>query len=258
MAEMGSRVGKLMGAFAREMKVGRGLIFRTMQKLYRKVVEPGLMYGVEFWGPEVMRREVLRRRWCAVQRKVLLKMIGAYRTVSAEAACVLAGVEPVDLKIGMHVGVAEDMRQGIEKGESREVRRRMMMEEWQRRWDGSEKGRVTYEYIPRVDRQGSEEWGVNHYVTQALTGHGNFKSKLRSFGLVESELCVSCGVAESEEHVVFECADYEGMRIELRERILSGGGRWSRSEVMKVEYREEFFEMVRSMLKQKEDIEDER
>lgn len=125
--EVGAKVTKIMNAFVREMKVERGLVFGTVRKLYQKVIDPGLMYGVEFWGGEVLRREVLRKKWRAVQRKVLIKMVGAYRTVSAEAVCVVAGVEPVDLRIEMLVRVAEDVVGGMGKVESVERRREEMM-----------------------------------------------------------------------------------------------------------------------------------
>lgn len=43
--EMGSKVGKLMGAFAREMKVGRGLIFRTAE-----IVQKSSGAWVDVWS----------------------------------------------------------------------------------------------------------------------------------------------------------------------------------------------------------------
>lgn len=137
-------------------------MFGTVRKLYQKVIDPGMMYGVEFWGREVLRREVLRNKWRAVQRKVLIKMVGAYRTVSADAVCVVAGVEPVDLRIEMLVRVAVDVVGGMDKVESVERRREKMMAKWQSRWEESEKGRVTYEYMREVEYEGREEWGINH------------------------------------------------------------------------------------------------
>lgn len=88
-AETGSKVVALMGVFAREVRVEWDLFFCTLYRLYRLVIQPGMMYGVEFWGEEVLRRRVLRERWNAVQRRVLLKMASAYRTVSADARCVV-------------------------------------------------------------------------------------------------------------------------------------------------------------------------
>lgn len=141
--EVGEKVLKVVNAFGREMRVGGGLTYSTILSLYRKVVEPGMVYGVEFWGKEVLRREILRKKWLAVQKKVLIKMISAYRTISAEAACVVAGVEPIDLRIEMQLEVKEDMRGGMDKRESEERRKVVMVEKWQQRWRESQKGRVT-------------------------------------------------------------------------------------------------------------------
>lgn len=254
--EVGEKVLKLVSAFAREMRVGRGLTYGTVFSLYRKVVEPGMMYGVEFWGGEVLRREILRKKWLALQRKVIIKMISAYRTISAEAACVISGVEPIDLRIEMMLEVKEDVRGGTEKRVSEERRKVELVERWQQRWRESQKGRVTYEYMKRVERGGEREWKINHYVTQVLSGHGNFREKLRSFGLVESGLCEECGEVETEFHVVFVCARFEGQREELRRRVERGGGEWGRAEVMREEYREEFFEVVVEIMRANEESEE--
>lgn len=46
--EVGGKVTEIMSIFAREIRVERGLVFETLLRLYRKVIEPGMMYGVEF------------------------------------------------------------------------------------------------------------------------------------------------------------------------------------------------------------------
>lgn len=91
-AEIGTKVIDLVSMFAREMRVEWGLTSKTLYKLYRLVIQPGMLYGVEFWGEEMLRRRLIRDRWNAVQRKVVMKMIRAYRTVSGDAVCVVAGV----------------------------------------------------------------------------------------------------------------------------------------------------------------------
>lgn len=253
--EIGNKVVELMTVFSREIRVERGLEFRTMMGLYRKVIEPGMLYGVEFWGEEVGRRIVLRRKWKAVQRKILVKALSAYRTVSADAVCVLAGVEPVELRIEMLVGVAEDVRNGMDKKESTVRREQVMMGKWQQEWSESVKGRVTYSYLREVNRVDADKWKLNHYVTQVMTGHGNFKAKLESFGLVESGMCEDCGVLEDEYHIVYECLHYEGERGELRRKVEKEGLRWGRESVMLERFRQEFFEVVKRILRVKEERE---
>lgn len=117
------------------------------------------------------------------------------------------------------------------------------------------KGRVTFGYMESVRIGGSKDWSLDYYVTQALTGHGNFKEKLSGFGLGEDGSCTWCGEGETMEHVIFVCAKYEEERGEMRERIRRGGN-WERKEVMKDEYREEFFGVVRNILRKKEVLEE--
>lgn len=255
-AEVGTKVLEVMSAFSRQMKVEGGLVYSTMYKLYRSVVEPGMLYGMEFWGHEMLRRQGLRKKWNAMQRRVLLKMLSAYRTVSTDAACVLAGVEPLDLRVEMGMRVAEDVERGEEKKESRERRASEMMMKWRERWETSLKGRVTFGYMESVRIGGSKDWSLDYYVTQALTGHGNFKEKLSGFGLGEDGRCTWCGEGETIEHVIFVCAKYEEERGEMRERIRRDGGNWERKEVVKDEYREEFFGVVRNILRKKEVLEE--
>lgn len=115
MAQIGTKVVALMGVFAREMRVEWGLSSRSLYRLYRLVIQPGMLYGVEFWGEEMLRRRVIRERWNAVQRRVLIKMASAYRTVSEDAICVLAGAEPFDLRVEMSVKCGRDVSEGVSR-----------------------------------------------------------------------------------------------------------------------------------------------
>nr|XP_023027234.1 uncharacterized protein LOC111515238 [Leptinotarsa decemlineata] len=60
------------------------------------VVQSILLYGAPIWYP-AMRMEKYRQILIKTQRKSLVRIISAYRTVSAEAAQVVAGMNPIDL-----------------------------------------------------------------------------------------------------------------------------------------------------------------
>lgn len=183
-------------------------------------------------------------------------MAGAYRTVSADAICVLVGVEPFDLRVEMSLKCGQDVREGINRNESAERRKGEMMEEWQTRWETSDKGRTTFGYIGQVRQGGNPRWKLNHYVTQCLSGHGNFKSKLAGFGLVREGLCSECRVEETAEHVVLFCERYEGERREMREKVVADGDEWCKEVLMREENREGFFDMITAILKRKEELEE--
>ncbi|KAL1131128.1 hypothetical protein AAG570_012365 [Ranatra chinensis] len=55
--------------------------------------------------------------------------------------------------------------------------------------------------------------GPEYYVTQMITGHGNFTAKLAGFGL-RDENNWTCGVSEAVWHVLLECGRYGDLREE--------------------------------------------
>lgn len=85
------------------------------RKLYRSVIEPIMLYGCELWGAELEGNETKKKRWLSLQRKVLIKTIKAYRTVSYEAMWVVSGFPSLDLKIAERRGIREDKTLGIDK-----------------------------------------------------------------------------------------------------------------------------------------------
>ena len=102
---------------------------------------------------------------------------------------------------------------------AKETRRRETLDSWQRRWEESDKGRTTFSFIPSIWDRYNVALNTNHYATQFLSGHGNFKSRLASFGLVEGPWCGHCGdgVEETAWHVLAECSMYTEERNELVE-----------------------------------------
>jgi len=67
--------------------------FRRRQ-LYAGVVHSVIMYGALVWAEVIARNRRLRQRIWAIQRRVALRVISAYRTVSWDAATILAGLVP--------------------------------------------------------------------------------------------------------------------------------------------------------------------
>lgn len=65
-------------------------------------------------------------------RGVLLAVSYAYRTVSNDAMCVIAGFPPIDL-------LAEE-RAARQEGGSKQEKKQNTLQKWQRRWDTAAKG----------------------------------------------------------------------------------------------------------------------
>jgi hypothetical protein len=177
-------------AYSKMMKVMRimgnkGIEYRIIQDI---------TYAAGAWGDKMGKME--RYKLLSERRKVGLRMIKGYRTLSGEAVRIIAGLIPLDLeverkwvrKMVMDNGEVTwneknykitGIKRNLEKG---------FLEEWQKRWESSGLGRRTAGWWPDVKGRMKAEWmQPNYYVTQILGGHRNFKEKLKGFGLVETD-----------------------------------------------------------------------
>lgn len=201
-----------------------GLSFNTLKIIYGATYLGSICYGAPVWADRATVGAV-RRKLLQGQRLALIFLCKAYRTVSTEALPVLAGVLPVDLEVqrraAMYYSTLQNMECDFLGIRDREKILRLfqqqsdvcndLMAEWQQRWDESSKGRHLYQFFPSVRERMSRTWlEVDHCVAQFLTGHGNFKSKLHSFKLVDSPLC-QCSTPDSiyeqsAHHILWECS----------------------------------------------------
>lgn len=177
------------------------------RRLYAAVTNSVLLYAAPVWSP-VLRygnaRAVLER----AQRPSILRVISAYRTVSTEAACVLARIPPATL-------LAEE-RYARKQGTSATDARQALLDCWQRRWTDARQGAWTRRLIPVLD-----EWltcrfvNVDFHVIQALTGHGSFRSYLFARGRATTPDCKYCGALDDVEHTVFHCPRWGLLRYRV-------------------------------------------
>ena len=98
--------------------------------------------------------------------------------------------------------------------------------EHQTRWQQETRGRATYEFFPTVKERQEAPWiKPSYYVTQFLSGHGNFRAKLRKFSLVPSDLC-RCGQQDTSRHTFYECPAFEEIRGRYRAETEELGIPW--------------------------------
>ena len=175
-----------------------------------------LLYGAPIWGG-VMRHGKYRNMVGSVQRKLALRIGSAYRTVSLEAAQVIAGLIPIDLKI------RERMKAHGSNTETKEQIRAQIIKEWQDRWSGTqEKAEWTRTLIKDVQRWTDRRHGeINYHLSQFLTGHGSFASYLYKIRKAETATCTYCNQAEdTARHTFYECGRWE----EGRKRVATEMG----------------------------------
>ena len=186
----------------------------SKRRVLCSVVHGILLYGAEVWI-DGYRIQKYRQMLLGVQRNMLLRVCCAYRTVSGEALCVLAGVPPLDL-------LAEERLQEWKRRKNERVResslapsitckekaRKDLMQAWCERWRQTEKAAWTRRLIPNLTEWVGRGHGeVNHYTSQVLTGHGSFGAYLKRIGKIECLVCWCCEeeVEEDAELAIFDC-----------------------------------------------------
>lgn len=144
---------------------------------------PRIAYDITIWS-RVITPSVALRQLYPLQRRALLGITLAYRTVSTEALQLIADVMPIDLELQLLVTKSrvstlppdERFRALTLAGED-------ALDKWQSRWDLSTKGRWTYKCLPSVRTRLKTPIWLCHETVQLLSGHGNFRAKLHSFSL---------------------------------------------------------------------------
>ncbi|XP_041451802.1 uncharacterized protein LOC121405247 [Drosophila obscura] len=101
------------------------------------VVRAIIMYAAQIWAP-AMELPTYSRTCKAAYRRCTLRVLSAYRTVSEDAALVLAGMAPIDL---LAAGTTiED--QAIREAETQR--------RWQERWRNTPNGIWTRRIVPDI------------------------------------------------------------------------------------------------------------
>ena len=193
----------------------------SVRRLLMAVTHSILLYGAEIWGG-AMRVKKYSKSMLAVQRRGALRIACAYRTVSADAVLVIAGVIPVDLLALERKRVYETSNE-IGRARAASAERDTTLAEWQARWDGCEQSRWTRRLIVDLRSWTGRGFGeVNFYLTQFLSGHGYFRRYLYRMGRLTDPICRYCGHdGDDAEHTFFVCprwaTERHGLEVELGE-----------------------------------------
>ena len=188
-----------------------GLDEKTLQTIYKAVVVPIMLYCAAGWFERANKKHI--NMLGSAQRNMVLRMIKGYRTVSKEAAVVLAGTIPIDILMKEWSEYYHRRSSLIDKRSLRAEIREKSLEAWQERWRLADAGRHTYQYITNVNQvlrvTNTHLGGV---LTQFLTGHGKFREYLKRVGITDSGECPKCGVDETSTHIIFEFPVYNVTR----------------------------------------------
>ncbi|KAL4101252.1 hypothetical protein QTP88_021272 [Uroleucon formosanum] len=191
------------------------------RRLLSSVVHSVLLYGAPSWAHTLELVPGNVQTLNRAQRKVLLRCICAYRTVSKAATNVIASTPPADL-LAMERMAAFDRRLAPAAPTAGNVPRTKTMEAWQERWSTEESGSWIRRLIPDVRPWCARSHGLvtNFHLTQFLSGHGCFGQYLHRFRKLENPRCVDCRApTDDAEHAFFECDRWWRRRMEPKATI---------------------------------------
>ena len=106
----------------------------------------------------------------AVNRLSDLRVSSAFRTVSDDAVCIMAGLVLIEI-LTVERKQLYEQRSSIlgEQEELKKIMRQDSLQRWQEKWGASEKRRWTHPRIPLVDNWVNGKHGeVSYYLTDAL------------------------------------------------------------------------------------------
>lgn len=178
------------------------------------VVQSVLLYAAPVWK-DVIEKAKYRNMLIAVQRRALIRVVSGYRTISAVATQVIAGIPPINLLVEERFRL--HLRDDSKNKRAREEERAKTLEIWQEQWRQQVgKGDWTKLIIKDVKKWVKcEHRKTNYYLTQFLSGHGNFAKYLQRMNIRPSGECRHCRENETPEHVVFRCPRWENKRRAL-------------------------------------------
>lgn len=202
----------------------------ALRILYKAAILPILSYASRVWIDRMPYSKV-KRKYHSIYRTVSRVLAQGYVSVSTEAAGVIAGILLTDLEIERSLCISElkKRRNAIFQGElitpgqfdtighAREYLRWKAEVIWQRRWEETSKGRITYEICPNVNTDAALRPKIFFIRTQVLTGHGNFGCHLKRIGKAETEDCDTClGRRDDPKHRYLLCPKYNGVRNAIK------------------------------------------
>ena len=214
---LSEKVTKLFHKLGRVAREEWGLRFGALNVLYRGVFLPMATYAAEGWYHLCTAQDLKVRR--SVQRLALVTITKAYKTASLESLCVTAGALPIaipleestaryNIRIGTNATINNVEIECSEKNAVEKIKSQSI-EMWQAKWNSSLKGCTTYSFLNDTRERMTVKWiRPNHYSTQLLTGHGNFRTRLASLRLADSEDCKYCGGTDTAKHLLTVCPEF--------------------------------------------------
>ncbi|KAL4097352.1 hypothetical protein QTP88_022145 [Uroleucon formosanum] len=188
------------------------------RKLLAMAVQSKLLYAAPVWA-DALEMKCNVTTLVRPQRRIALRVAKAYRTVSANAILIVAGMVPAHLKAQEQQFKFRALKEGIVV-EERNLRD-MTLRKWQAQWDSTKTGLWTKRLISDIRKWIDRRFGeTDFHLTQLLTGHGCFGDYLHKRKKREDPACVDCGSpVDDAEHTLFKCDRWWRQRRDLEMKI---------------------------------------
>ena len=195
---------------------------------YAAVAQSMILYGAPIWTKEKALTRKSTKIIRSVQRRMAIRLIRAYRTVSEEAALTFAGMIPYDHLARAYAEAYweswdENGRKKEHHGSQEKQVKRLALRRARNNWKqelertGAARRRAVGAILPSW-----EQWAdagpelLSYRITQVLTGHGCFGEYLRRIGAEETEACHHCSTdVDSAQHTVETCEAFAEHRNAL-------------------------------------------
>jgi hypothetical protein len=91
---------------------------------------------------------------------------------------------------------------------------------WQIEWDRTTKSATTKLYFPKVADRLKLKINVTPNLTMMVTGHGNIKSYLYKYKIIDSSMCPCITGEQTTDHILYDCELVKQERDKLKAEIL--------------------------------------
>ena len=256
---------KIMTKYAALYGLKWGVSYREMSVVYKGSFVPIITYAVYVWMDNV--NVINMRKIITAHRYALLRVTKAYRTISTDALEVVANIPPIEFAL-----YEEKLRYCMRKSlpcviygknyytENQDPQSMLAnlradnQTNWNNKWQNSIKGRVTFDFFPSLNERFEKTWIVTfYYLTQALTGHGNFNRYLADRGISDPKDC-TCGAEDTVWHVLYQCDNYTAHRQAFVNKVNIKGYNWpiQANQLMCEDIYGDFVDFVIKIMIQKE------
>lgn len=198
----------------------------SKRQLYAKVLHSVMLYAAPVWYDKFTAYKSPQHPINRIQRLIALRVICGYKTVSYEAALLLARIPPFYLTAGrqkrLYIRV-KDLRARGEINNEGIMELRQMANTILIQWSlDISRHNIPGQRVIKAIQPCLEVWvnrlrgSMSFHLTQLFTGHGSFGSYLFKIRKVESERCPHCNEEYNDaDHTIRYCNAWTLEREEM-------------------------------------------